>query len=345
LGRREIYSEKFGGYNLEDTMKGLRTFHAGVAGIAMMLFVFLAVSESQAKKRTRKGYLGVFVERLSLEERKELDVPHGVRVTGVEEGSPAEKGDLKEDDIILEFNGEKITHPDDLVEVVRKTPPKTEARIAIQRDGKRETLTVTVGRYSSSAITVHTVPGGEKKIFRVFRGSGAYLGVRLQEMSSDLADYFGVKAGEGALILSVEEDSPAEKDGLKAGDVIVQIDGEAVAAPEDVSDILADFEEEDEVEVAVIRKSRKESFQVTLGERPGLSGLRIWKGFFDRDGEDLKGFHLQIPDIPEIDIHVPHFEEYEDIREDFRLDLREKLKGLNERVRKGVRKVREIHSV
>ena len=66
----------------------------------------------------------------------------------------------------------------------------------------------------------------------IFR-SGGYLGIVLQELNADLAPYFSVKAGEGVLIVRVEKDTPAEKAGLKAGDVIVQMGEKTVKDADD----------------------------------------------------------------------------------------------------------------
>jgi len=90
---------------------------------------------------------------------------------------------------------------------------------------------------------------------RVFIGGRARLGVKLDSLTDQLGGYFGVKDGDGALITEVMKDTPAEKAGLKAGDIILSVDGEKIEDAGDVREILAD--KEGPVELTVLR-DRKE---------------------------------------------------------------------------------------
>jgi len=187
----------------------------------------------------RQGYLGVSVERLSRDEREELKVTHGVIVADVVAKSPAEMAGIREDDVIQYFNGEKIRTPDDLVEAVRDTEPKKTVKVTLHREGKRMDIDVAVGRLRSSYTLSY---GGNGNVITVMGGGGGYLGVQLQELNRDLAPYFGVEEDGGALVLRVESESPAAEAGMKGGDVIVEIDEEEIWDPQDVRDILSDFE-------------------------------------------------------------------------------------------------------
>ncbi len=75
--------------------------------------------------------------------------------------------------------------------------------------------------------------GGERRVV-IIRGGRGRLGVRLQELTDQLGEYFGVQGGEGALVTSVRDESPAAKAGLQAGDVIVALGGESVGDPGEV---------------------------------------------------------------------------------------------------------------
>lgn len=100
-----------------------------------------------------------------------------------------------------------------------------------------------------------------KNIF-IFKGRGR-MGVMLQSLTSQLAEYFGLKDQGGALISSVREDSPADKAGLKAGDVIISIDGKEVEDPHDVMKMVRK-KEEGTLNVVVMRDKREKSFDVIL---------------------------------------------------------------------------------
>jgi len=123
------------------------------------------------------------------------------------------------------------------------------------------------------------------------------MGVRLSAMDDDLAGYFRAKADEGALILGVDQDSPAMKAGLKSGDVIVRIGKDKVYAPGDVVDLIQDCKPGDRIEVAALRKGVETVAAVELGENT----RKPFIGFFDpslrfewnADGDTVffDGFH------------------------------------------------------
>ncbi len=101
-----------------------------------------------------------------------------------------------------------------------------------------------------------------KKEILIFRGKGR-MGVTLHSLTPQLADYFGLKDKEGVLIASVRKDSPAEKAGLEAGDIIISIDGEDIEDPHDAVEIVQE-KEEGTLNVVVMRDKREKSFEVHL---------------------------------------------------------------------------------
>ncbi len=107
-----------------------------------------------------------------------------------------------------------------------------------------------------------------KKDIFIFKGRGR-MGVMLQSLTPQLAEYFGLKEEKGALITSVQEDSPAEKAGLKAGDVIISIDGEEIEGPHDIVEIVHE-KEEGTLNVVVMRDKREKSFNVFLEKEEHL---------------------------------------------------------------------------
>jgi len=241
----------------------------------LVLFLFSTINALAAAKDHRKGYLGVYLERITKKEKKDLGISHGVRVDDVVEGSPADKAGIEEDDIILFFDGKKIESVDDLIEKVRATRPGKEVRVTILRDDKRKDLNVKVGRQRSISLSLGLGDCDKDIVLSGF--GGGYLGVCLYRVTEGLSEYFGVEEDGGALILKVEDDSPAEEAGLKEGDVIINIEDEEVSTPEDVYDIISDFEEGDKVELTIIRHGDKKKIVVELGEGMGSSIIRILK--------------------------------------------------------------------
>ncbi len=96
---------------------------------------------------------------------------------------------------------------------------------------------------------------------------GAWLGVYLQPLTEQLYDYFRVEDGKGVLISEVVKDSPADKAGLKAGDVIIAVGDEEIEEQDDVVEEIREREEGDEVDIVVVRKGRKKTLTAELSAR------------------------------------------------------------------------------
>jgi membrane-associated protease RseP (regulator of RpoE activity) len=95
---------------------------------------------------------------------------------------------------------------------------------------------------------------------------GGFLGVQIQDLSEQLSDYFKVKNSNGVLVSEVVDDSPAEKAGLKAGDIIVKIDGADIKNAGDLTMTIRQYEPKTEVSVSVVRNGKKKQLKATLGE-------------------------------------------------------------------------------
>lgn len=117
------------------------------------------------------------------------------------------------------------------------------------------------------------LPGGGGHMYFFDSRRPARLGVRLQELTPQLADYFGLEDGKGALVASVREDSPARDAGLRAGDVIVSVDGEPVEDPGDVARAVR-RREAGPVEIRIVRDGRERALTVEL-ESPRESSLDL----------------------------------------------------------------------
>jgi len=194
--------------------------------------------------------------------KKELNAEQGVVVSCVEEDSPADDAGIMEEDVILEVDGKKVKTPATLSRVVRKIKPGTEVKIVLLRDGKQESLKVKIGKIKRQH-SCSIIKFGDPFIFS---NCSPFIGVALQELNKDLAEYFGVKYNEGALIIEIVDDSPAEKSGLKAGDVIIKVEDDDIAEPADVKELVAQFEEGDEIAIEVLRHKKKKVFKVVLEE-------------------------------------------------------------------------------
>ncbi|MBA16202.1 MAG: protease [Sphingomonas sp.] len=100
-----------------------------------------------------------------------------------------------------------------------------------------------------------------------------YLGVQMQDLTDDLADALGVPKGKGTLIARVEPDQAAAKAGLKAGDLILKVNGKDVTPDQTLSYLVANIQPGTRVPVELIRDGDRKTVQVTLGNRPSEEEL------------------------------------------------------------------------
>jgi serine protease Do len=202
--------------------------------------------------RTTASYLGVGVVEVDSDRAKALHLKEerGVEVKNVDEDSPAAKAGVKEGDVILDYNGQRVEGLAQFVRMVVETPVGRKASLGIFRNGANQTLTATIAartgqNYSFSLpapmtpmppmppmpeFTMPDVPSG------VMGWQNSTLGYVGEPVDGQLAEYFGVK--DGVLVRSVAKNSPSEKAGLKAGDVIVKVDGSNVKSPREITTIV-----------------------------------------------------------------------------------------------------------
>ena len=181
------------------------------------------------------------------------DSANGVRVDDVNAGSPAEKAGIREGDVVVEFDGERVRSAMQLTRLVRETPEGRPVAVAVMRDGKRQTLQATpeAGRSFPFGGDMREWERGLRDLpqfrvmpplyrydnqpprFEVRPESRGRLGITVQSLTPDLEEYFGAKNG-GALVSSVAPDSAGAKAGIKAGDVITSINGSQVSDSDDL---------------------------------------------------------------------------------------------------------------
>jgi len=212
------------------------------------------------------AWLGVQISDLDREARKELDTKarYGAVIEHVLDDTPAERAGLEPSDIIIGFNGEKIRRSRDLTSILKKHKAEDEVELSVVRGDQEIALSVILGSRPKTKKRIKIL-GGPDFEWHGLLGRNA-LGIRVQELNPDLADYFKVDSDAGVLITDVDDEGSAAKAGLKAGDVLLSVAGEAVKSAEDIADILEDYQEGDEVTLEIVRKGSKRSVQAGLQE-------------------------------------------------------------------------------
>jgi serine protease Do len=107
---------------------------------------------------------------------------------------------------------------------------------------------------------------------KVVRG---YMGVRLQKLTPELAENFGLEGSKGAIITKVMKDSPAEEAGIKFEDIIIEFQEKPVENSRDLMKRVAMLTPGTEVELVVWRNGEKKTLTIELGERPNRDGLTV----------------------------------------------------------------------
>ncbi len=321
--------------------------------VIIIAAALLCVNQQAVAKSSDHGFLGVYLNddvKIIIKDGKKSEEKSGIYVTIVDDG-PADKAGLEDGDIIVEFKGVEVKTPKELRKQIHVTKPGDEVKVVVLREGDQKDFTVTMGEPEDLKIFSWTddddfffAPKKMKCIKVSDCCDRPWLGIEMQKLNPQLGKYFKVKDGEGVLISSVVEDSPAAKAGLKAGDVIVKLDDEKIKDGSDLIDVLEDKEAGDEVELAIVRKGKDKKFTATLDENPkkDCSGFTCGCGKYSpkhfKHFKGLKGLHhmriledLDLDDLEESfkDIRIDIDVDFEDLKEEM-----EKLKQELEELKK-----------
>ena len=260
-------------------------------------------------------FLGVHVEDVSKENMGGYGMRdvRGVGVTEVVKDSPAEKAGLRKGDVILSFNGESVTSTRKLNRLVAESSPDQNVRLTVARGGSEQEISATLGKRDgmtnvwnekSREELRQKIEKMQKDFPKIKEGDGRFvfnfgnyrrIGIATQTLTKQLADYFGVS--EGILISSVNENSPAAKAGLKAGDIITAVDGEKVDSPADVTRAI-NKKQDGSVNLTVVRDRNTRSVTVTPEKPPAGAGGAA-------DMRTIVIPQIEIPAIPAINIETP----------------------------------------
>lgn len=244
----------------------------------------------------RGGRLGVSltdVERGDVSRLKLTD-ERGAVVKDVADDSPASRAGVKTGDVILSFQGEPVRSAAQLARLVRETPAGRHVGLEVSRDGSVQKLSCELGGRSQAdlgelAPELRGLPDASQ--WRDFgrnlgrelgRGTRSFglngrgrLGIAYQEISGQLAQYFKLDAEQGVLVTNVEPDSPADKAGVKAGDVLVSISGHAIEGGGDLREALQSARPGHELSLKLMRDGRSLDLTVTLRDTESDRGRAL----------------------------------------------------------------------
>lgn len=222
-----------------------------------------------------KAFLGVLTE----------NAENGVKVIEVVRESPASKANVKENDIIISVNDDKVETSKELFNVIGKYKPEDKIKLTINRDGKNNTIDVILEKNKNTpkAQAFNFVPGQGLKMPPMPKGSlrnfnftvpdmprieGMTRAANKPKIGISVED---LEEGKGVKIKDIKKDSPAEKSGLKIGDIITKFDNKNV---EEVNDIKwSYFQAGQNVTIEISRGKEKKVIEVKIPKKINSADL------------------------------------------------------------------------
>jgi serine protease Do len=211
-------------FNLKGEVVGIATaIIQGGQGIGFATPVHLAKSilgQLKEKGKVTRGWLGVYIQRLTPEMADSLSVPgkKGALVADVTKDGPAEKAGIRSGDVIVAFNGKDVNDEHELPQIVASTKPGMKIDVKVVREGKALSIPVIVSEMEAEPARRAGGPDLTKG-----------LGLSVQDITPEIAKHFEIENRKGVLVTAVEPGSPADDAEFREGDIIRQINRQAVA--------------------------------------------------------------------------------------------------------------------
>jgi serine protease Do len=230
------------------------------------------------------SWLGVETHEVTADKAKELKLSaeRGVVLGKIVPDSPAAKAGLKENDVVTEINGQRVEGAAQFRRMIHEIPAGRSIQLTVWRDGRTQTISATLGKSEEGRHRMKMVaPTPGMFSFRMpempeipsmewngnmFLGRQPRLGIDAEDISGQLGAFFGAPDGEGILVRDVNSGSPAEKAGVKAGDVITSLNGERIRSVGELREKLSAKRDDKDrtVKLGVLRNKSEISLTVEL---------------------------------------------------------------------------------
>ena len=245
--------------NLKGEVIGINTMISAVGqGIGFAIPVDMAkgvVTQLKEKGKVTRAWLGVMFQEVTPELAKSFGLKNrsGALIADVLPDGPAKDAGIKRGDIIVAFNGKELKHHSDLPALVAQAPVGSMAEVKIIRKGKEKTISVKLGERDEEQIAAVFEPSKEEK-----------LGIRVQELTPELAQRLRIDPKSGVIIAEVDQDGPAAEAGLRPGDIILEIDQKQVTDLEVYQDAISEAKKDNVILFLVKRGQATQFYAVKI---------------------------------------------------------------------------------
>ncbi len=313
------------------------------SGMALAVPVEIVKSvsaEIREKGKVSRGWMGI-----SMGENED----GRVEIYDVSKDSPAELAGLKEGDIILKIEGEAVTSAAMLASAIRSRKPGQDIKLEIERQGKIQEIKLKLGEYPEAEARrelelryprlfpptppelkpekLPELPRAPESRFRFDWPrweKRKYIGVYLEAINKELLEYFGVKEENGLLVTRVTKGGPAEKAGVRVGDVIVRADGRKMDSVDRLSSIIQDKKKGDKLKIELVRDKKTMTLEVEVDE------------------EERQGFGLSREEWEEFNRQLrQQYEKSRQAYEKLSQEKAEQMKKISEQLREQSKKLQE----
>lgn len=309
--------------------------------------------DARAQTKSNGGYMGVSLQELDNELRESYGYrgTDGVLISDLDSGGPADEAGLRRGDIIIRINGRAMNSTSEVAQRVGGSDPGAKMKVSVWRNNREKSVQVVLAarpefesrnrrriviegdgedgkwQWVSPDIDIDLDELENLRDHIWVMGSGrGLLGVRTQELNRDLGSYFKVPDGRGVLVTEVLAETPAEEAGMRAGDVILQVNGQNVTDTDELREELRE-REDDEVAIVVMREGSRYTLTAKIESHEG-------HGFsyrFGPRGDRHFGGHYNRYEnwqSPRIEVH-----EFDGDMDELREELREMQRELKEMFR------------
>ncbi len=237
--------------NMDGEVVGINTaIIASGQGIGFAIPINLArgiIAQLKDKGEVTRGWLGVGIQDLTpeLANYYGLKAKKGVLVTQVFEGDPAERAGIKVNDVILSVDGTSVSTGRELSSMIANTDVGHKAKVELIRDGRRQTLTVTLAKRDDD----------ERNLTAQSRDSEE-MGIDVTDLDSDLARRFGIDGKEnGVLVTDIKDGSMAQEADVRPGDIIKEINHSVVKNRNDFVKLMQKSKDSPSVQLLIKRRN------------------------------------------------------------------------------------------